>query len=151
MRASIVAVVLGLSVGGCIHTQEMPLAPNVVRLDTQASGLLFVNQATGATMKRAAETTIEHGYTHFRLDQGQLAQGSQYVGSVSSGQATGYGTATATGPGTAAYTGTMYSSSSTTGIFKPTSSVGVTVIMFKADELGAQGAFNAQEVLKKAG
>jgi hypothetical protein len=29
------------ALAGCITTQEMPLAPNVVRIDTQAGGLLY--------------------------------------------------------------------------------------------------------------
>jgi hypothetical protein len=41
---------LGLTLMGCIHTQELPLAPNMVRLDTQASGLLFAGQATNQTI-----------------------------------------------------------------------------------------------------
>jgi hypothetical protein len=151
MRATLSIILLTFAVSGCIHTQEMPLAPNVVRLDTQASGLLFVNQATSATMKRAAEVTIEHGYTHFLLDQGQISQGQQIAGVYTTGQATGSGTATVTGPGTATYSGSAHSSSVSTPLFKRTSSVGVTVIMFKATDPQAEGAFNAAEVLKKGG
>ena len=41
-----VAVIgVALFAAGCINTQEMPLAPNVVRLDTHVSGLLFAGQA----------------------------------------------------------------------------------------------------------
>ena len=75
-----VAPIIGLFAAGCIHTQELPLAPNVVRLDTQASGLLFAGQATTQTMRRAAELTLQNGYTHFRFEQAELAQGSQLAG-----------------------------------------------------------------------
>ena len=74
------AFAFGLSIAGCVTTQEMPLAPNVVRLDTQASGLLFAGQATGQTMRRAAELTLQNGYSHFRLEQAQVAQGSELAG-----------------------------------------------------------------------
>jgi hypothetical protein len=70
-------LMLGLALTGCIHTQELPLAPNMVRLDTQASGLLFAGQATNQTMRRAAELTLQNGFTHFRFEQASLQQGSQ--------------------------------------------------------------------------
>jgi hypothetical protein len=38
-----------------------------------------------------------------------------------------------------------------TPLFKRASSVGVTVIMFKADDTQAAGAFNAAEIRKKSG
>lgn len=130
----------GLICAGCGSTQEMPLAPNVVRLDTRASGLLFAGQAAPQTMRRAAEATIRAGYTHFRLEQAQTAQGAQYMGSTYSGSARAYGYgnyATVTGEG--------FSSP----IYAPTSSVGVTVVMFRAGEPGAAGAFNAVQVLQQ--
>jgi hypothetical protein len=58
----------------------MPLAPNMVRLDTHAGGALFVGQAAGQTMKRAVELTLQNGYTHFRLEQASMAQGEQLAG-----------------------------------------------------------------------
>jgi hypothetical protein len=81
-------LMLGLGLAGCIHTQELPLAPNMVRLDTQASGLLFAGQSTNKTMKRAAELTLQNGYTNFRFEQANLQQGSQLAGVFSSGSAT---------------------------------------------------------------
>lgn len=77
------ALALGLSI--VVSTQEMPLSPNAVRLDTQASGLLFTGQATGQTMRRAAELTLQNGYSHFRLEQAQVSQGSELAGVDSSG------------------------------------------------------------------
>ena len=85
MRRKIVAVLFGSALGGCVSTQEMPLAPNVVQLDTHASGALFTGQATGQTMKRAAELTLQNGYTYFRLENAQMSQGSQLAGTYSSG------------------------------------------------------------------
>ena len=60
----------------------MPLAPNVVRLDTPAKGLLFQGQAEPTTMRKAAEATLRNGYTHFKLGDASTAHGSQYVGST---------------------------------------------------------------------
>ena len=74
----IAAVALfGAVTTACVSTQELPLAPNVVQLDTHASGALFTGQATTQTMRRAAELTLQNGYTHFRLENAQMSQGSQ--------------------------------------------------------------------------
>ena len=35
------AVLIAIALAGYITTQEMPLAPNAVRIDTQAGGLLY--------------------------------------------------------------------------------------------------------------
>ena len=116
----------------------------MVRLDTHASGALFTGQATAVTMRRAAELTLQNGYSHFRFEQAQLAQGQQFAG-VST---TSFGNATGSGFGNSVYvTGTGNSFSNP--VYRPTADVGVTVIMFHANEPGAKGAFDAVEVLKK--
>ena len=145
---------LALLAAGCIRTQEMPLAPNVVRLDTQASGLLFVGQTTEQTMRRAAQITLENGYTHFRFDQAQVAQGRELSGVYTSGSATMVGSASGTRIGTTVYangSGVASGYATSTPIYKPTSSVGVTVYMFHPNEPGATNAFDAQQVLAKYG
>jgi hypothetical protein len=148
MRKYLPGLVLagGLSVlaSACVSTQEMPLAPNVVRLDTHASGLLFAGQAPAQTMQRAAQLTIQNGYTHFRFEQAQTSQGSQFAGVYSSAT----GSAVATGYGNSAFV-TGSESGFSTPIYRPTADVGVTVVMFHADEPGAVGAFDAAEVLRK--
>ena len=152
MRAALLALVgVGLLTTACIHTQEMPLAPNVVRLDTQASGLLFTSQAAPKTLRRAAELTLQKGYTHFRLDQAQMAQGSELAGVYSSGQATAYGSATGSRYGNTTYVNgrsTVSGYATATPIYAPTANIGVTVIMLRPDESQAQGAFDAAEVLR---
>ena len=142
MRKFIMAGIAAFCVSGCVTTQEAPLAPNVVRLDTRASGGLFVGQATGQTMRRAAEVTLQNGYSHFRLQDVQLSNGSQFAGEVSSGT----GSAFAYGYG--AFGAGSYSGFSTP-IYRPTADVGVTVVMFHANDPGAKGAFDAEKVLKK--
>jgi hypothetical protein len=124
----------------------MPLAPNVVRLDTNARGLIFTSAAGAITMKKAAEATLRRGYTHFRLEQASTSQGAQLVGV--SGQSTGYGQVSVYG--NTAY-GTYNGNSMATPIYAPTASIGVTVIMFRAGEAGASGAFDAGEVSRKNG
>src|SRR5436309_1969126 len=79
---TVVALGVALALGGCISTQEMPLAPNMVRLDTQSKGLLFTGQTVPQTMRTAALATINRGYTHFRFADANLQQGSVVTGVV---------------------------------------------------------------------
>jgi len=98
------------------------------------------------TMKKAAEATLKRGYTHFRLEQASTSQGSRLAGI----QTYNSGTASATMYGNTAY-GTYGGQGFTTPVYAPTANVGVTVVMFKANEPGAKGAFDAADVLKKQG
>ena len=61
------AILIGAALGlaGCLNTQVMPLAPNVVRVDTQAGGWLYAGKAVPATMVAAARETLARGYSHF--------------------------------------------------------------------------------------
>jgi hypothetical protein len=138
------AILIAITLAGCISTQEMPLAPNIVRIDTQAGGILFTGQAVPTTMRAAARATLERGYTHFKFAEAGVAQGSVVAGTVSSSQGNfngsygqGYMSGNASGFGT------------TNVIRAPTASAVATVIMFHANERGAQGAFEAQQVLKQ--
>jgi hypothetical protein len=129
MKARRLIPFLGLLAAGCVTSQEVPLAPNAVRIDTRASGLLSVGSTTSVTMRKAAQATIDAGYTHFRLEQVEAGQGSQVGALVGTDYGNGLSTVTA--------------------LHRPTSYEGVTVVMFHADEAGAQGAFNAADVLQK--
>lgn len=120
-----------LALAACVTTQEMPVAPNAVRLDTHASGLLFTGQAVPQTMRRAAQATLSRGYTHFRLEGVSSGQGSEIGGAVV--QNHGYGFVTAT------------------PIRRPTASTGATVLMYHANEPGARGGFEAAAVLRQYG
>ena len=145
-KGAIISGLTSVLLAACVTTQEMPLAPNVVRLDTQAKGALFVGQAPKATMKRAAEITLAKGFTHFRLGEAQMGQGRELAGVTMNT----YGTGTYT-PGAFGRTGYgSYSGFSTaTPVMAPTSHVGVTVFMLHAGEPGAEGAFDAAAVLKE--
>jgi hypothetical protein len=65
MRILIVAALSGLSLSACADTEEYPLAPNMVRLDISPPAEPHIGEAT---LRRAAELTLEHGYSAFRLD-----------------------------------------------------------------------------------
>jgi hypothetical protein len=131
------AVIMASAISACITTQEMPLAPNVVRLDTQASGLLYTGKVASATMRRAVELTIAKGYTHFRFEEAAMGQGSAYGGSISSGSATWS-------------RGSLSAMSFSSPVYIPTAGVAVTVIMLKPDDVRATDAFVAADVLREA-
>lgn len=121
-------------ISGCATTNEMPLAPNVVRLDTQASGAMFAGSAGRITLLRAAEATEKRGYTHFRLEQATTSQGQRLVGVSTWGNGSFSGSA---------YGNSMYGSYNSSGFSTPnyarTANVGVTVVMFRSNEAGAKG------------
>jgi hypothetical protein len=53
-----------LALAGCASIQETAMAPNMVRLDVEPYAAPFVGDAT---LRRAAELTLEKGYSAFRL------------------------------------------------------------------------------------
>jgi hypothetical protein len=122
------AALIAIALAGCITTQEMPLAPNIVRIDTQAGGYLFTGQTVPTTMRAAANATLQRGYTHFKFAEAGVQQGSVVTGAM----------------------GSYNSGFATTNVVRaPTASAVATVIMFHANEPGAQGAFEAEQVLKQ--
>ena len=64
MRKLTIATIAGLGVSACGGIQELPLAPNIVRLDVTPLGAPFIGEAT---LRRAAELTLQNGYSAFRL------------------------------------------------------------------------------------
>lgn len=116
----------GLALVGCVHTQEMPLAPNVVRINTQASGALYAGKAVPTTMTAAAKATLARGYSHFKIADAALGQGSEVNGLSTFG-------------------GRNFATTTVDRVNVENS--GATVTMFHADEPGAKGAFDAQEIL----
>jgi hypothetical protein len=136
--SAVVAAVTAFALAGCLTTQEMPLAPNVVRTDTQAGGWLFTGQTVPATMRAAAKATLDRGYSHFKFTDASLGQGSVVTGAISTGNTNvsgGRGFANATSVG------------STTVTSAPTAGAAVTVVMYHANEPAAEGAFDAQQIL----
>jgi hypothetical protein len=141
MKAQILLLALSsAALTACISTQQMPLAPNVVRIDTQASGWLFTGQTVPQTMRAAATATLERGYTHFKFQEAGLQQGSVVTGVVGSSNTNVTG-------------GNGYANANTFGsasvVHAPTAGAAVTVIMFHANEPDAKGAFEAEQILKQ--
>ena len=60
----IAALLCGAGLAGCVGTQALPLAPNIVRLDINDPGALSPRRDM---MRRAAELTLQNGYSAFRL------------------------------------------------------------------------------------
>ena len=61
---TIAVTLFGASVAGCVGTQELPLAPNIVRMDINEPGALSPRKDM---LRRAAELTLQNGYNAFRL------------------------------------------------------------------------------------
>jgi hypothetical protein len=119
---------------GCVSTQEMPLAQNMVRIDTRASGLIYANRAVPETMRAAAKATLAHGYEYFKLADANLGQGSEYAGSI--GNTSGY------------YGGGGFSAwGSSTELRRPVTASAATVIMFHKNDPQAKDAFSAEDIL----
>ena len=59
-----VLIAVALALTGCAGIQETAFAPNMVRLDVKPYAEPFVRDAT---MRRAAELTLQNGYSAFRL------------------------------------------------------------------------------------
>lgn len=144
MKMVAVAGLVALALAGCVSTQEMPIAPNMVRLDTNAGGMLFTGQAVPRTMRAAAEATLRAGYTRFRLADVSSGQGSEIVGVDSTSNA--YLNGSTTGNFLTA-SGTAFGSD--TVIRRPTAHAGATVIMLHDNDPGAAQAFDAAAVLKQ--
>jgi hypothetical protein len=125
-------VLISVVLAGCVSTQEMPLAPNVVRIDTQAKGVLFTGQAVPQTMRAAAQATLARGYSHFKFAGTDVQQGSVETGAVANDNDTG----APSGLGTV------------TALHDLTANSTATVLMFHADDPEAKGAFNAAQVIK---
>jgi hypothetical protein len=138
------ATLISLFLAGCISTQEMPLAPNVVRIDTQSRGLLFTGQTVPRTMRAAAKATLDRGYSHFKFSDAAMNQGSVVAGVVGSSNTNFNGTY-----GQGYMSGNSNTFGSANVVHAPTASAAATVIMFHANEVGAQGAFDAAQVLNQ--
>lgn len=144
MKMIAVVGLAALALAGCVSTQEMPISPNMVRLDTNAGGMLFAGQAVPRTMRAAAEATLRAGYTRFRLADVSSGQGSEIVGVDSTSNAYLNGSAS---------NGFLTANAATFGsdsvIRRPTAHAGATVIMLHDGDPGAAQAFDAAAVLRQ--
>jgi hypothetical protein len=138
---SISVIALAGGMAGCVSTSEMEVTPNVVMLQSRASGALFAGKSGPELMKKAAEVTLQHGYTCFALSGAQMQTGSQYAGSINTANATvtgfGYGNS---------FSATGFGSGFSTPIYRHVEMAGATVTMSK--ECGAN-SFRAADILKR--
>lgn len=125
MRRFVLTLAAG-ALAACVNTMEMPIAPNKVRINTEASGWLFQGAAVPSTMVAAAKATLARGYTHFRFDEAGVDQGSEITGA-------------------SLYGGRGFAAASVNRVNVEKSVA--TVTMFNVDEPGAKGAFEAVQVL----
>lgn len=128
----------------CVSTQVMPVAPNAVQINTQASGLLSRGKAVPETMVAAAKETLSRGYTHFKFSSASSGQGSEVYG------ATSFGSGNINGNTYGNNFGANYNSYGVTNINRRhTEAAAATVVMFHAGDAGARGAFDARKVLSQ--
>jgi hypothetical protein len=138
------AIAGAMALAGCVSTQEMPLAPNVVRIDTQAKGLLFTGQTVPQTMRAAANATLTRGYTHFKFADANLQQGSEVTGAIGSSSGNYSGSY-----GNGMYSGNSSGFGSTSIMRAPTATASGTVIMFHEKDREAKTAFRAEDILRQ--
>lgn len=131
------AIVGALALSGCVTTRTTDIAPNVVRLDTEAGGLLFQGQAAPETMRKAAEATVARGYKYFKFADVSTGQSRELAGIYSSGQAQVYGGYNSV---------SIYGNRTSTPIYRPTENVGVTVVMSNTKDASS---WDAAEILAR--
>jgi len=150
MKTTIAFVALLIFLAGCVSTNEVALAPNVLRIDADASGYAFVGKSNAAMMKRAASSTIERGYTHFITGDYQRQTGSQIVGMSSN--TFGTGNVTGYGYGNSYSSYSSFNANTNTNVWRaPTESTSIMIMMFKAGDDIPPHAWDAREVLAKEG
>ena len=59
-----ILIAVALSLAGCAGIQETACAPNMVRLDVKPYAAPMIRETT---LRRAAELTLQNGYSAFRL------------------------------------------------------------------------------------
>lgn len=142
MRRTALAAVLLLAAGGCVSTSEMPLAKNVVRIDTTGEGLIGEMESERHTLRRAAQLTLQAGYERFILSDTAKSHSVDVVG-YTPGQAT----TTVKQVGHQEVATTTYTAPQPIRIDH--TRVGVTVRMLNPGDPGFEDAIDAAEELKR--
>jgi hypothetical protein len=142
LKPIIAIALIGIGLAGCVNTNEMEVAPNVVMLQTNAGGALFAGRSGPEMLKHAAQDTVQRGYTCFALSGAQMKTGSQYAGSIETADAnvTGYGYGNS-------FSAFGSSSGFSTPVYRHVESAGATVTM--NNDCGP-GSFRAADVLKRS-
>lgn len=129
-----------LLAAGCVQTSELPLAANVYQLEAEGRGLLGAARTDREISKRAAEITLEKGYSHFILANASAQRDTRYAGSTP-----GFANTTVNVAGSSAFATTTYSSG--IPIYSSSKNTSVTVVMFRADDPEAANAIDAAAYL----
>lgn len=128
---------------GCIRSTEIALAPNIVRVDTEASGFLSVGKANSEVIKKAAQTTTRRGYSHF------LISGHGYGKSVIPIGASHHINGIMVGNRIRNNIMSIYDSHTYSNvILMPVEHSSVIIVMFKKGDRIPQSAFDAMRLLK---
>lgn len=140
-RIVLISAVL-LALGGCVSTREMPLAKNVVRIDTTGEGLIGEMESERHTLRRAAQLTLDAGYERFVLTDSARSHSVDVVGytpgqAVTTVKAVGH-----TDVATTTYTAPQ-------PIRVDYTRVGVTVHMLNPGDPGFEDALDAAAELKR--
>ena len=71
---------LALFCAACVQTTETPLSSNIYQISAEGSGAIAAALTERELLKRAAQLTLEQGYTHFVLSDAQRATRSESGG-----------------------------------------------------------------------
>ena len=83
MKRLISLPIVAAALVGCVSSQEIPLAVNAYQLEVSGTGRWAANAVPKETLRRAAQLTLEKGFTHFILAGATMQTGSTYAGQVS--------------------------------------------------------------------
>ncbi|WP_034658714.1 hypothetical protein [Chelativorans sp. J32] len=83
MRKLPILISLAVALAGCVSTQEIPLSVNSYQLEVSGTGRFGAGAVPQATLKRAAELTLEKGFTHFTLGGATMQTAHTYAGQAS--------------------------------------------------------------------
>lgn len=119
---------------GCVQTSELPLSDNVVMIRATGissgwiSAAIVADQIPRQTLHKAAQVTLAHGYSYFRLAPARAA--TQQIGTTPiSGQVIGNNVMLSGG----------------NPVNRTTNDI--LVVMYHKSDLGAKGALNAKAIL----
>lgn len=83
MKRIVSLIITTAALAGCVSSQEIPLAMNAYQLEVSGTGRWGASAVPRETLRRAAQLTLEKGFTHFILEGATMQTGSTYAGQVS--------------------------------------------------------------------
>lgn len=76
-----------LAMAACVSTQEIPLSQNSFQLEVSGSGLVASAAVPDQVLQRAAQGTLQRGYTHFELVNPTTSTDRRFAGLTSANTA----------------------------------------------------------------